>query len=61
MEKKALSQWFIKTTQLSSDLYEGLEDSELEDWKDIKVIQQNWIGKCEGTRLKFNTTGNLMH
>uniref|UniRef100_A0A336LSB9 leucine--tRNA ligase n=1 Tax=Culicoides sonorensis TaxID=179676 RepID=A0A336LSB9_CULSO len=48
VEKKLLKQWFVKTTKFAKNLYEGLEDPILEDWKDIIKLQKHWIGDCDG-------------
>jgi len=53
VEKRPLKQWFLRSTQFSKQLYEGLDDPALEDWRDIVKIQQNWIGKCDGVRFQF--------
>lgn len=48
VEKKVLKQWFIKTTKFAKQLYDGLSDPTLEDWKDIVTLQKHWIGECNG-------------
>ncbi|CAB3240586.1 unnamed protein product [Arctia plantaginis] len=53
VEKKYLTQWFIKTTKLAKDLYEGLDSQELENWKDIINLQKHWIGECNGIVVTF--------
>ena len=53
VEKRPLRQWFLKTTNFSKDLYDGLSDPTLENWKDIFEIQKNWIGECNGTNVDF--------
>ncbi|MFC1741036.1 leucine--tRNA ligase [Nanoarchaeota archaeon] len=51
VEAKDLEQWFIKTTEYADELLECLEDIE---WpKRIKMMQENWIGKSQGTLLDF--------
>ncbi len=37
VEKKPLRQWFIRTTSFAKELYEGLEDPSLENWRDVKL------------------------
>lgn len=54
VENKILRQWFVRTTNLARDLYEGLDDSILQDWRDIIKIQRNWIGECNGVSFDFN-------
>lgn len=53
MEKKLLKQWFIRTTQFAKELYDGLNDSVLHDWKDIIKLQKHWIGECNGVNFYF--------
>ncbi len=50
--KKNLSQWFFKITDYSEQLLGDLD--KLDGWGDnVKTMQANWIGKSEGTILKF--------
>ena len=56
VEKRNLKQWFLRTTQYSKDLYDGLNDPMLKEWRDIKKIQQNWIGECNGVKYHFELT-----
>ena len=52
VEKKKLSQWFLKITDFAEDLLEGL--GSLEHWPDkVKLMQENWIGKSRGMRASF--------
>lgn len=53
VENKILRQWFIRTTRFAKDLYEGLDDSVLHDWRDIIKIQRHWIGVCDGVSFDF--------
>ena len=53
VEQKLLKQWFIRTTNFSKDLYEGLDDPSLQNWQDIIQIQKHWIGQCNGTNVNF--------
>lgn len=51
VEIRRLEQWFIKTTKYADEL---LIDIEKLDWPNrIKLMQENWIGKSEGTLVKF--------
>ncbi|CAL7945583.1 unnamed protein product [Xylocopa violacea] len=59
VEKKLLNQWFIRTTAFAKSLLEGLDDTTLKEWKDVKKIQQNWIGECNGTSFEFQLIGNI--
>lgn len=53
IEKKALKQWFVRTTAFAKDLLDGLNDSILDNWKDIVKLQKHWIGECNGVRFDF--------
>ena len=57
MEKRPLSQWFLKATDFSKDLVDGLEDPSLINWRDITAVQRNWIGDCDGTALALEVDG----
>ncbi|XP_051155455.1 leucine--tRNA ligase, mitochondrial isoform X2 [Leptopilina boulardi] len=59
VEKKLLRQWFIKTTAFSKQLLDGLNDPILKEWRDVIKIQQNWIGKCNGTNIKFELISEI--
>ncbi|MBB4837977.1 leucyl-tRNA synthetase [Sphingomonas kyeonggiensis] len=51
VERRKLSQWFLKITEFADDLLTGVQG--LEHWPDkVKLMQENWIGKSEG--LQFN-------
>ncbi len=50
--QKELDQWFFKTTAYAEELYNNIENL---DWPQrIKTMQTNWIGKSNGTILKFD-------
>jgi leucyl-tRNA synthetase len=50
--KKYLEQWFFKTTDYAERLLKGLNKI---DWPEkIKIMQRNWIGRSEGTNIKFS-------
>ena len=56
VERKRLSQWFLKITDYSEDLLSALK--ELERWPDrVRLMQENWIGRSEGMRLRFEIEG----
>lgn len=58
VEKKYLTQWFIKTTKFAKDLFDGLDSEELENWKDIINLQKHWIGECDGVSVTFKLSVN---
>lgn len=52
VEKKYLSQWFLKITDYAEVLLEDLD--KLLGWGDnVKTMQANWIGKSQGALLRF--------
>jgi len=52
VEKRKLSQWFLKITDFADELIQGLGD--LKDWPDkVKMMQENWIGKSQGLTFRF--------
>jgi leucyl-tRNA synthetase len=56
VEKRLLKQWFLKITEFSDALLEGLDG--LDHWPDkVRLMQQNWIGRSEGARIRFRLTG----
>ncbi|MGN6268440.1 MAG: leucine--tRNA ligase [Sphingomonas sp.] len=55
VEKRKLSQWFLKITQFADELLQGLEG--LDHWPDkVKLMQENWIGKSQGLTFRFKLT-----
>ena len=52
VEKKYLSQWFVKITDYADVLLEDLD--KLTGWGDnVKTMQANWIGKSHGAIIRF--------
>lgn len=52
VEKKYLSQWFLKITDYAEVLLEDLD--KLSGWGDnVKTMQANWIGKSQGAIFRF--------
>ncbi|NQV00503.1 MAG: leucine--tRNA ligase, partial [Parcubacteria group bacterium] len=51
VEKKDMEQWFWRITDYAEKLLKNLDWI---DWsEDVKVIQKNWIGKSQGSSVKF--------
>jgi leucyl-tRNA synthetase len=52
VEKRKLTQWFLRITDYADDLVEGLKT--LDRWPDkVRLMQENWIGKSRGLRFRF--------
>jgi leucyl-tRNA synthetase len=52
IEKKNLSQWFLKTSAYSEELLSCLD--KLSAWPEkVKLMQSNWIGKSFGAEINF--------
>ena len=55
VEKKKLSQWFLRITKFAPDLLAALDG--LDRWPErVRLMQANWIGRSEGARLRFGLT-----
>ncbi|MFM2300535.1 MAG: hypothetical protein RLZZ84_271 [Pseudomonadota bacterium] len=55
VEKRKLSQWFLKITEFADDLLDGL--GKLENWPEkVRLMQENWIGKSQGLQFRFTST-----
>ena len=53
VEKKKLSQWFLKISKYSDELLKDLGN--LENWPNkVKIMQSNWIGKSIGAEIDFH-------
>lgn len=56
VEKKKLSQWFLKITDFADELLDGL--GSLDSWPDkVRLMQENWIGKSQGLEFSFKLAG----
>ena len=52
VERRKLSQWFLKITDFADELLKGLEG--LDQWPDkVRLMQENWIGKSRGLQFRF--------
>jgi len=53
VEKRLLSQWFLRITAYTEELLDALSD--LERWPErVRLMQENWIGRSEGARVFFD-------
>jgi leucyl-tRNA synthetase len=58
VEQRELEQWFLRTTKYADELLRDLE--ELPGWPEkVRVMQQNWIGRSEGTLVDFDLGGTI--
>ncbi|HVH76298.1 MAG TPA: leucine--tRNA ligase [Stellaceae bacterium] len=56
VEKRLLSQWFLRITAFTDELLEAL--STLDRWPErVRLMQENWIGRSEGARVAFEIAG----
>ncbi|MDX2028413.1 MAG: leucine--tRNA ligase [Alphaproteobacteria bacterium] len=53
VEKRQLSQWFLKITAYADELLAAL--GTLDRWPEkVRLMQENWIGKSAGARVRFS-------
>jgi leucyl-tRNA synthetase len=53
---RELEQWFFRITRYADELLEGIET--LAEWPDkVLTMQENWIGRSEGARVRFALAG----
>ena len=52
VERRLLSQWFLRITALAPELLEELKT--LDRWPErVRTMQERWIGRSEGARIRF--------
>jgi leucyl-tRNA synthetase len=57
VERRELTQWFLKISDYSDELLEGLDT--LDRWPEkVRLMQKNWIGKSQGARVFFPLAGD---
>ncbi|MEM9435875.1 MAG: leucine--tRNA ligase, partial [Pseudomonadota bacterium] len=55
VEKRELTQWFFKISDMADELLEALNG--LDDWPaKVRLMQENWIGKSRGLEMTFPMT-----
>jgi leucyl-tRNA synthetase len=53
VEQRELEQWFLRITKYADELLRDLE--KLQGWPEkVRIMQQNWIGRSEGTLVDFD-------
>src|SRR3546814_693723 len=56
VERRLLSQWFLKITDFADELLDGL--ASLDAWPDkVRLMQENWIGRSRGLKFRFAIEG----
>ncbi|MEZ5648730.1 MAG: leucine--tRNA ligase [Alphaproteobacteria bacterium] len=56
VERRKLNQWFFRITAKSEELRAAL--AQLDRWPaKVRLMQENWIGKSEGMRIRFQLDG----
>jgi leucyl-tRNA synthetase len=57
VEKRLLSQWFLRITRYSDELLDAL--ATLDRWPErVRLMQEKWIGRSEGARVNFVLAGS---
>jgi leucyl-tRNA synthetase len=55
VEKKLLSQWFLRITKFAPELLAALDT--MDRWPErVRLMQANWIGRSEGAHVSFALT-----
>jgi leucyl-tRNA synthetase len=58
VEQRELEQWFLGITKYADELLRDLE--KLSGWPEkVRIMQQNWIGRSEGTLVDFDLGGTV--
>ena len=55
VEKKLIPQWFVRITDFADELLDDIKDL---NWPNqVKVMQENWIGRSFGSEVNFTIDG----
>ena len=58
VEQRELEQWFLRITKYADELLRDLE--KLGGWPEkVRIMQENWIGRSEGTLVDFDLGGTI--
>ncbi len=58
VEQRELEQWFLRITKYADELLRDIE--KLQGWPEkVRIMQQNWIGRSEGTLVDFDLGGSV--
>ena len=56
IERRELTQWFLRITKYAADLEADL--ATLTGWPErVRIMQERWIGRSEGLRMRFALSG----
>ncbi|MCX8505173.1 MAG: leucine--tRNA ligase [Alphaproteobacteria bacterium] len=58
VERRELSQWFLKITQYADELLAGLADLEGRWPERVRIMQENWLGRSLGMKIFFALADN---
>jgi len=59
VERRKLSQWFLRISDFAEDLLAGLET--LKEWPDkVRIMQEKWIGKSSGCLLRLQVASHQL-
>ena len=59
VEKRDLTQWFFRITDVADELLSAIET--LEGWPEkVRTMQRNWIGKSHGLQMRFDIVENSL-
>jgi leucyl-tRNA synthetase len=57
VERREIPQWFLKITDYAEELLADLD--KLDGWPEqVRLMQQNWIGRSEGIEMQFGIAGH---
>ncbi|HKS80890.1 MAG TPA: class I tRNA ligase family protein, partial [Candidatus Acidoferrales bacterium] len=57
VEAREIEQWFLRITKYADALLESIREL-AGGWPErVLTMQENWIGKSQGTRVRFNVAG----
>jgi leucyl-tRNA synthetase len=58
VEQRELEQWFLRITKYADELLRDLD--KLGGWPEkVRIMQENWIGRSEGTLVDFDLGGTI--
>ena len=58
VEQRELEQWFLRITKYADELLRDLQ--QMPGWPEkVRVMQQNWIGRSDGTLVDFDLGGTI--